>query len=133
CTISDEALVQAGLDPATEGPGSMAGGLPGWNSCAWDSEDVGVIMGASTTTGPDHFRSFPGNIDFQDVTVAGREGFTYRKEHDETGTFCSLVVPVESGGVIDMQVDRSPFTKDTTSMCEWVVRIGNVLVAEAPR
>ncbi|TXG92401.1 DUF3558 domain-containing protein [Rhodococcus rhodnii] len=133
CTISDEALIRASLDPASEGPGSLAQGQPGWKSCEWEGPDVAVIVSASSTTGPDHFRNFPGNTDFQDVTVAGREGFTYRQEADESGTFCWLTVPMDNGGVVDMQFDRSPFSKDTTPMCDWAVRVGEVLVAEVPR
>ncbi|NLU84728.1 DUF3558 family protein, partial [Rhodococcus sp. HNM0569] len=134
CTISDEALVQAGLDPATEGPGSLAGGQPGWKSCEWESDRIGVIVSSSATTGPDHFRNFPGNFDFQDVTVAGRQGFTYRQEQDTSGTFCWITIPFENGGVLDMQVDRSAFTKDySMPMCDWALQVGNVLFAEAPR
>ncbi|WP_240945618.1 hypothetical protein [Rhodococcus sp. HNM0569] len=93
-----------------------------------------MIISTSATAAVDQFREAPGNIDFQDVIVADRQGFTFREERDENGTFCWLIVPFANGGALNMQVDRSAFTKDrTTPMCEWAVRIGNVLVAEAPR
>ncbi|NLU84989.1 DUF3558 domain-containing protein [Rhodococcus sp. HNM0569] len=133
CTISDEALVQAGLDPASEGPG-LSAEAPGWKTCRWESNDISVILGASTTTGVDQFRDNPENIDFQDVTVAGRQGFTYRDAQDDAGEFCWLTAPSQGVGILNMQVTRSPFTKDdTTPMCEWAVKVGGALIAGSPR
>ncbi|MFD4369252.1 DUF3558 domain-containing protein [Rhodococcus sp. NPDC058521] len=131
CSLSDAALQQAGLDPATEGPG-VTTSFPGWKDCAWDGDAYGVTVSASATETVDHFRNFPGTIDFQEVRVAGRQAFTHREERDEPGTFCWLVVPFQDGGVMSMQVDRSPFTKDTTPMCEWAVRVGEALVPDMP-
>jgi len=42
-------------------------------------------MTSSTTLPVDDIRNGPGNIDFQDVTVAGRSAFTFREERDEPG------------------------------------------------
>lgn len=132
CTLSDEALRNATLDPATEGPG-LSADPRGRKSCGWEGKDFDVIMSASTTLPVDDIRNGPGNIDFQDVTVAGRSAFTFREERDEPGTFCWLVVPFESEGLVLTQVARSVFTKDTTPMCEWAVRVGDALVGEIPR
>lgn len=132
CTLSDEALRRAGLDPATEGPG-LSADPPGSKSCGWEAEDFDVIMTASTTLPVEDIRNGIGNIDFQDVEVPDRSAFTYREESDEPGTFCWLVVPFQDGGLVVTQVARSPLTKDTTPMCEWAVRVGEALVAEIPR
>lgn len=134
CTLSDETLREAGLDPTTQGKGSLGPGQPGWNSCEWKSADkTSVVMGASATATVEQFRNGPGNIDIQEVTVAGRPAITHREDGDEEGTFCWLVVPFQGGGVMAMQVARSVFTKGTTPMCEWAVSVGDVLVAEMPR
>lgn len=133
CTISDEALIRASLDPASEGPGSLAQGQPGWESCRWTGEDVNAILNASATTGEDHFRNFPGNIDFHELTVAGRPGFTYRQTGLNPDNFCWLTVPLEGGGSLNLQVTRSPFSHGTTPMCNWAVRVGEALVSAAPR
>ncbi|NLE78403.1 MAG: DUF3558 domain-containing protein [Rhodococcus sp.] len=133
CTLSDEALRAATLDPVPSGTGAEGPGQPGWKGCEWKGEDFAVIVNSSATATVDQFRNGYGNTDFRDVMVAGREGFTYRDDRDEPGTFCWLVVPFESGGVMNMQVDRSPFTKDETSTCEWAMQVGDALVAEMPR
>lgn len=132
-TLSGAALRQATLDPATLGPGSFGPGQPGWKTCEWDGKDFGVIVSASATTTSDHFRNHPMFTGAQDVTVAGRPAFTVLHDGDKRAQYCDLVVPFESGGVMSMQVSRSPFTKDRTPMCEWAVRIGEVLVPEMPR
>lgn len=132
CSLSDAALRKATLDPETQGPGLSAEG-PGEESCGWKSTDnIGVIITAIATAKPDQFRNGTGNIDFREVTVDGRQAFTYREEGDEQGVFCHLVVPFRNGGLALMQVDRSVFTKETTPMCEWAVQIGDALVAEMP-
>ncbi|NLE80544.1 MAG: DUF3558 family protein [Rhodococcus sp.] len=130
CTLSDEVLLAATLDPATEGPG-LSAEPPGWKHCSWDNHDIGAIIGASATAPAEQFRNDPRNFQFQDVVVGGREGFTYLSEIGGED-FCNLVVPFESGGLMNMQVDRSPFTKDETPMCEWAVRVGDGLVAGLP-
>lgn len=132
CSLSDEALQRASLDPATEGPGLTAD-PPGWKTCGWKTTDqIGVMMSASATATVEQFRNDPRNFQFHDVTVAGREAFTYLS--DVSGDdFCFLVVPFQSGGMLNMQVSRSVFTKDPASMCEWAVRIGDAVAGEIPR
>lgn len=132
CTLSDEALRRAGLDPVTEGPGPVE--APGEENCGWKTTgDNSVIMTASSTLTVDDIRNGPGNADFQNVTVAGRSAFTYRDDGYKPGTVCWLVVPFQSEGLVLMQVARSVFTKVTTPMCEQAVRVGDALAGEIPR
>lgn len=131
CTLSDEALRNAGLDRATEGPG-LSADPPGNKSCGWKAEDFSVIMTSSTTLKVSDIRNGPGNTDFQDITVAGRSAFTYRDDGYTPDTFCWLAVPFQDEGLVLTQVARSALTKDTTPMCDLAVRVGNALVAEIP-
>ncbi|MFD4366182.1 DUF3558 family protein [Rhodococcus sp. NPDC058521] len=132
CTLSDGALRNATIDPATEGPGPVE--APGEENCGWKTtDDISVIMTASTILPVDDIRNGPGNTDFQDVTVAGRSAFTFRDDGYAPDSVCWLVVPFQNEGLVLTQVARSVFTKDTTPMCEWAVRVGDALAGEIPR
>ncbi|MFD4369279.1 DUF3558 domain-containing protein [Rhodococcus sp. NPDC058521] len=133
CSLSDEALQAATLDPATEGPG-FAAEPPGWKTCGWKTIDqIGIKMSATATVPVEQFRNDPRNFDFRDVTVGDRPAFTYVTEIGKPDDFCHLVVPFESGGVLNMQVSHSVFTKDPTPMCEWAVQVGTAVADELPR
>ncbi|EOM78258.1 DUF3558 domain-containing protein [Rhodococcus rhodnii] len=131
CTLSDEALVRATLDPATEGPG-LNSRKAGESSCGWENDDIGLIITASSTGSTERFHNSPDNVDFRDLEVAGRHVVVFRQASDEPGTFCHMAVPFDSGGLALMQVGRSALTKDTTPMCDWALKVGDALVAEMP-
>ncbi|NLU82097.1 DUF3558 domain-containing protein [Rhodococcus sp. HNM0569] len=133
CTISDEALRRATLDPATEGPGLTAD-PPDQKSCGWENNDIDVIVTSFASATPDQFHESLDNIDFQNVIVGGRQSVTFRQASDEPGRFCHLAIPFQDGGLALMQVARSAFAIDRNrSMCDWAVQVGEGLVAELPR
>ncbi|NLE79820.1 MAG: DUF3558 family protein [Rhodococcus sp.] len=132
CTLSDETLQKATIDPATQGP-ALAAETSWEENCGWKTHDgTGVSMNALSTATVEQFRERPSNIDFRTVTVGDRSAVTFRTEGDERGTFCYLVVPFQGEGLVLMQVARSAFTKEATPMCEVAVQIGDALVAEIP-
>ncbi|NLE80656.1 MAG: DUF3558 family protein [Rhodococcus sp.] len=132
CTLSEETLRKATIDPATQGP-ALAAETPWEENCGWKTyDDIGVSMNALSTATVDQFRDRPDNIDFRKVTVGDRSAVTFRSEGDEERSYCWLLLPFESEGLVLMQVSRSPFSKEATPMCEVAVRIGDVVVAEIP-
>lgn len=132
CTLSEETLRKATIDPETQGPG-LAAETPWEESCGWKTYDsISVTMTALSTATVDQYRSRPDNIDFRNVTVGDRSAVTFRADGDENGIFCYLLLPFHGEGLVQMQVARSTFTKDTAPMCEWAVRIGDTVVAEMP-
>ncbi|QXQ15480.1 DUF3558 domain-containing protein [Skermania piniformis] len=132
CSLTDDILSGAMLNPMTENSTPIID-RHGEKSCGWTGLDVGVIMSTLPTARMAQLRGGD-NIDFREVTVAGRSGVTYRDEGDRRGVFCHLAVPFASGGIMLMQVARSPFGQDqTTPMCVWAVRVAEVLVAGMPR
>ncbi|MGW4740555.1 DUF3558 family protein, partial [Nocardia xishanensis] len=77
--IPDDVLRSAGVDPATEESGIAGVDQHGWEICRWSSKEFFMtVFSTSRTVG--EFEKKPGNIEFQDVTVAGREGRQFKVE-----------------------------------------------------
>jgi hypothetical protein len=96
CTeISDETLVQAGLDPATEVRGTGAVHQSGVETCRWDGPRyyLGVFSAERTV---DDIRRDPANTGFRPVTVAGRVGLEVRKT-DPAVQECDVVFEAAQG------------------------------------
>ncbi|WP_084461011.1 DUF3558 domain-containing protein [Nocardia kruczakiae] len=100
CTqVTDDVLRQAGMDPATRAVN--IGGVPvdGWKLCSWhDNPDYYYTLGVwSSIFTIDDLKKKSDNIDFQEVTVAGRKGFQYRTASDKNGTNCYVAFPGSRG------------------------------------
>ncbi|CAM2777978.1 DUF3558 family protein [Skermania piniformis] len=132
CSLSDDVIRRAGLDPATRDSASLVNGA-GELSCEWHNDDLFMTLTAIAGATIEQVHSGQGNHDFHDAIVGNRTVTTYRDEGDRTGSFCFLVVPLEPAGIALMQVSRTAFTEDTTPMCVWAYRVGDVVVAAMPR
>lgn len=98
CTqISVETIRSAGLDPTTRDT-TISGVpvVPGWKLCSWHdkpsnwSYSLGVW---STVYNVGDLKGDQNNIDFTDVSVAGRPGVRFHKANDHDNRVCYLAFP----------------------------------------
>ncbi|WP_157107927.1 DUF3558 domain-containing protein [Nocardia amikacinitolerans] len=115
CTqISDDVLRKVGVDPSTRDT-TISGveNVPGWKLCSWHdkpsrwSYDLGVW---STIYSIEDVKGDENNIEFTDVSIAGRSGVRFRKAHDTDGNVCYLAFPA-STQTIEISVYKAFTTK----------------------
>ncbi|WP_137725569.1 DUF3558 domain-containing protein [Prescottella subtropica] len=97
--IPDSALIELGLDPATERRDIMGVKQPGWKICKWRGDGPFVSVLATTHT-LDEVRANQKNIEFQDVSIDGRDAFQYRETTDVDRTSCDVAVGSDGGAVL---------------------------------
>lgn len=132
CTeIPDASLTAAGVDPKTEEKGVGGVAQPGWEICGWDGRQYSLTV-YSTAKGVEQFETKPGNVDFRDVTIAGRQGRQFRVEGASKKFNCDTVFPTAQG-VIQLQVLNSPLEDDLDDPCNYLARVGAILVPTFPR
>ncbi|TDP43046.1 DUF3558 domain-containing protein [Nocardia ignorata] len=131
CTeIPDALLTEVGVDPATEEKG--VGGVPqsGWEICAWDAREFSLTVYTTNKT-VDQFEQKPGNVDFRDVTIAGRSGREFKVSGASKDLGCDVVFPAQLG-VVQLQILNSPLESGLDDPCEYLARAGEVLVPIFP-
>lgn len=129
CSLPENVLRQAGLDPATKHPESPANHSI---ACQWHSDDVGVVINANTSLTVQDLRNEPGNTDFSDVTIAGRSGQQFNDTPDPITKTCSLAFPISSGGVVVFLGDKPSLTHSSRPACELVQSVAAVVLPALP-
>ncbi|MGW6425801.1 DUF3558 domain-containing protein [Nocardia sp. NPDC055053] len=133
CTeISDDALRAAGVDPATEEKG--VAGIPqsGWEICGWRGSEYSLTVYTTAKTVA-YFEQRPGNINFTDVTIAGRPGRQFKVQGDSRNLICDVVFPTDRG-VVQLEVGNSAIADGPLDdPCENLQRAGAVLVPTFPK
>ncbi|MBC7304645.1 MAG: DUF3558 domain-containing protein [Nocardia sp.] len=131
CTeIPDAALTQAGVDPATEEKGVAGVAQSGWEICGWGGPDYSITV--YTTNKPvDEFEQKPGNVDFRDVTIAGRTGREFKVTGASKDLGCDVVFPANPG-VVQLQIFNSALKTGLDDPCTYLERVGEVLVPIFP-
>ncbi|WP_330230881.1 DUF3558 domain-containing protein [Nocardia sp. NBC_00508] len=133
CTeISDDVLRAAGLDPATEEPGIAGVDQSGWEICSWDAPKY-LITVFSTGRTVSEFERKPGNIEFKDVTVAGRQGRQFKVDGATKDLGCDILFPA-SQGVTQLRIlNKAAALGDLTDdSCTMLYRAGDSLVPAFP-
>ncbi|MFI9410007.1 DUF3558 domain-containing protein [Nocardia gamkensis] len=132
CTgIPDEALRAAGVDPKTEESGIAGVHQSGWEICRWDGPKYFITV-FSTGRTVSEFERKPGNVDFEDVTVAGRQGRQFRVEGASKNLDCDVVFPAAQG-VVQLRVQGRASRNDLEDPCKVLHRIGESIVPTLPR
>ncbi|MEU5404879.1 DUF3558 domain-containing protein [Nocardia asteroides] len=129
--IPDEVLKAAGVDPGTEEAGLGGVPQPGWEICGWSGREYSLTV-YSTSKSVRDFEQKPGNIDFTDVTIAGRQGRQFKEQGDTRNLDCDAVFPAAQG-VVQLQVLNSPLIKGLADPCDYLQRTGAVLVPTFPK
>ncbi|MEU2123204.1 DUF3558 domain-containing protein [Nocardia niwae] len=131
CTgISDEALRAAGVDPATEEPGIAGVHQSGWEICTWKSRRYHMTVFSTGRTVAE-FENKPGNVDFQNVTIAGRAGRQFRVEGASKDLDCDVVFPA-SQGVLQLRILNNAVLDDLENPCTILSRVGGAIVPVLP-
>ncbi|WP_176444177.1 DUF3558 domain-containing protein [Rhodococcoides kyotonense] len=102
CSIPDDAIAAAGLDPATRSAGAGNGlTTPGWQICSWDgpSGDAWYYYSISFSMNHDleEIRLQPGNVDHSEIEFAGRVGLQYRMDLRERLSVCNIAFDTQAG------------------------------------
>ncbi|MEU4648094.1 DUF3558 domain-containing protein [Nocardia fluminea] len=131
CTeISDAALSEAGVDPATEEKGVAGVPQSGWEICGWGGPNYSITV-YTTNKLVDEFEQKPGNVDFRDVTIAGRTGREFKVTGASKDLGCDVVFPANQG-VVQLQIFNSALKTGLDDPCTYLERVGEVLVPIFP-
>ncbi|MGW6623759.1 DUF3558 domain-containing protein [Nocardia sp. NPDC055002] len=131
CTeISDAALSEAGVDPATEEKGVAGVPQSGWEICGWGGPDYSITV-YTTDKAVNEFEQKPGNVDFRDVTIAGRAGREFKVAGASKDLGCDVVFPANRG-VVQLQIFNSALKTGLDDPCMYLERVGEVLVPIFP-
>ncbi|WP_278261860.1 DUF3558 domain-containing protein [Nocardia sp. AG03] len=128
--ISDAVLTEAGVDPSTEESGVGGHAQSGWKICAWDAPDYSLTVYTTNKT-VGEFEQKPGNVEFQDVTIAGRAGRQFKVQGASKDLGCDVVFPAEQG-VVQLEILNSPLESGLDDPCVYLERVGQVLVPILP-
>ncbi|MBF6469668.1 DUF3558 domain-containing protein [Nocardia beijingensis] len=132
CTgIPDESLRKAGVDPATEEPGIAGVPQSGWEICSWRGPKYTITV-FSTRRTVSEFERKPGNVEFQDVTVAGRQGRQFRVEGASKYLDCDVLFPA-SQGVVQLRILNRAGMDGLEEPCAVLYRAGESIVPAIPR
>ncbi|WP_454195616.1 DUF3558 domain-containing protein [Nocardia sp. Marseille-Q1738] len=131
CTgIPDDAVRAAGADPATEETGIGGVHQSGWEICAWDGPTYSITV-YSTGRTVTEFESKPGNVEFKDVTVAGRQGRQFRVDGAAKYLECDVVFPAAQG-VLQLSVSNRASLDNLEDPCTVLYRVGKSIVPALP-
>lgn len=133
CTgIPDDVLRSAGVDPATEESGIAGVHQHGWEICSWNAKKYSITVYSTWRTVAE-FEKKPGNVDFQDVTVAGRQGRQFRVAGASKHLDCDVVFPTSQGGVLQLQILGNVSEDNPEDPCAVLYRAGESIVPVLPK
>ncbi|MEU2036441.1 DUF3558 domain-containing protein [Nocardia amamiensis] len=131
CTgIPDNVLRAAGVDPGTEETGIGGVHQAGWEICSWKGPKYFVAV-FSTSRKVAEFERKPGNVDFEDVTVAGRKGRQFRVEGASKDLRCDVLFPAYQG-VLQLNILNQAGMDDLNDPCTVLYQVGASIVPVLP-
>ncbi|WP_249644830.1 DUF3558 domain-containing protein [Nocardia sputi] len=131
CTgIPDDALRAAGVDPATEEKGVAGVDQSGWEICRWKGSRYSMTVFSTGRTIAE-FEKKPGNVEFRDVTVAGREGRQFKVEGASKGLLCDVLFRA-ARGVVQLRVSNLAGLDNLEDPCVTLYRVGESVVPVLP-
>ncbi|SUA41215.1 Protein of uncharacterised function (DUF3558) [Nocardia africana] len=131
CTqIPDDALQKAGVDPASKESGIAGVHQSGWEICNWKGKryTVNVLSGKRSLQ---EIQNKEGNVDFQDVVLAGRKGQQYRVEGASKNDTCDAVFAAHQG-IVEIVITNSLIVDNPGDPCATLHNVGEVLVPLLP-
>ncbi|WP_431968082.1 DUF3558 domain-containing protein [Nocardia sp. bgisy134] len=132
CTeVPDDLLRQIGVDPATEEKGLAGVDQSGWEICTWAAPKYYLTIFSSDRT-EQEIRNKPGNVDFEEIQIAGRGGLRYRVEGAGKALDCDTAFSAQQGS-ISVKVGNKPSQNGHVDPCALSARAAEYLVSEFPR
>ncbi|MFI2320963.1 DUF3558 domain-containing protein [Nocardia beijingensis] len=131
CTgIPDQALRTAGVDPASKEQGIAGVPQSGWEICNWEGSRYFISV-FSTARTVSEFEKKPGNVEFRDVTIAGRGGRQFKVEGASKNLLCDVLFPAHQG-VLQLRVSNKASINDPEEPCATLARVGASIVPVLP-
>ncbi|WP_249645118.1 DUF3558 domain-containing protein [Nocardia sputi] len=132
CTqVPNSTLQQIGVRPDTKRSGVAGVEESGWKVCSWNNDDFN--LGVSTTIHTvDDFKAKPDNIDFSDISIAGRDGVQHRRTSDRFNELCDLIFPANSGSY-GVTISNRASAKNPVEPCSRARAAAAILVPTFPR
>lgn len=132
CTqIPDDALRSAGVDPVTEESGVAGVHQSGWEICSWKGTKYAVTV-YSTGRTVSEFERKPGNVDFRDVSIAGRQGREFRVNGASKSLLCDVIFPAVQG-VLQIELSNKASLSNHEDPCILLGRVGTGIVSVLPQ
>ncbi|WP_433608924.1 DUF3558 domain-containing protein [Prescottella agglutinans] len=131
CSIPDDAVRAAGMDPSTESRDILGVKQPGWNLCHWRGSNQLITIFATGRT-LDEVRASGRFTDFTPVDVDDRNAFTFREVSDTDNQYCDVVFTAGSDTVM---IKSGYFTNQTPpeGPCPLAIRNAQLLAPSIPR
>ncbi|MFJ1457082.1 DUF3558 domain-containing protein [Nocardia sp. N2S4-5] len=132
CTqVPDDVLQRAGVDPKTKESGIAGVHQSGWEICAWKGKKyhLNVFSGNRTVQ---EIETKEGNVEFQDVVIAGRSGRKYRVEGASKNDTCNVAFPAAQG-VFEIMIGNSAIVDNPGDPCESLRNVGEQVVPLLPK
>ncbi|MEV6323103.1 DUF3558 domain-containing protein [Nocardia sp. NPDC051787] len=131
CTIPDDAIRAAGVDPASQESG--IGGVPqsGWEICAWKGDQYAITVYSSARS-IDDYRGKPGNVEFQNVTIARRAGEQFRVAGGSKDLKCDVVFTTAQGSV-QIALVNLPGVDGLPDPCKSLPAVAAQLIPHLPK
>ncbi|WP_308165309.1 DUF3558 domain-containing protein [Nocardia noduli] len=131
CTgIPDDALQSAGVDPASEERGIAGVDQSGWKICTWKGARYYITV-FSTGRTVSEFEQKPGNVDFRDVTIAGRNGREFRVAGASKELGCDVLLPAQQG-VLQLRITNKASSGNPEDPCSVINRVGDSVIPVLP-
>ncbi|MGA4786351.1 DUF3558 domain-containing protein [Nocardia sp. AB354] len=128
--IPADALRASNVDASSSESGIAGIEQIGWKICGWRGPEYSITV-YSTARTVDQFENKPGNVDFTDVTIAGRSGRQFRLDGASKHLNCNVVFAAQQG-VVQLQVLIRAALDNPPEPCELLARIGENLVPWFP-
>ncbi|MET7772819.1 DUF3558 domain-containing protein [Nocardia sp. NPDC005366] len=132
CTgIPDDVLKTAGVDPSRKESGIAGVRQSGWEICSWRGPKytIGVFSTGRTVS---EFENKAGNVEFEDVVVAGRKGRQFRVEGGSYDLMCDILLPVMQG-VVQIKLSNNPILDNPAPPCLLVRQASESIVPVLPK
>lgn len=132
CTqIPEDVLKSAGVDPATKDSGVAGVHQSGWEICGWRGPKYYITV-YSTARPVSDFETKPGNVEFRDVTIGGRQGRQFRVEGGSKDLLCDVVFPAKQG-VLQIELSNRAALDNPENPCVLLSRFGAEIVPALPQ
>lgn len=130
CTIPDDALAAAGLDPASESVGFVGEQFTHAKLCSWDGPWYNIGIFAMTDT-IEQIRAHPRYTGFRDVAINGRDAVLFRKAYDPRDELCFLGYTTRRGTIVFHGIE-SALVEDGGDICVVVTESARALDRHIP-
>jgi hypothetical protein len=132
CTLPDDALRGAGVDPATEESGVFGLDYPSANVCGWTGK--GFLLSVFQVGKPiGDVKSNPRNMEFVSAPVGSRDAFTYREAGYASDEYCDVAFGNTEGSVLIRVEQQTSRPNPVADPCGVAVRTANTLDDSIPR